>query len=412
MDTPDDRADSTGGRLMMRTPPQNVENEVAGQERLRWPWIVGGVIVLFVVVFHIAGGFYFAGLIRSDGFQPRGPQAFIDATAGPIDDDTITLISAGDATDPTLEGLYGLKWDDGYGQISEISSVSDTGVVRTFTLLEGTQPAPGTEMDVMGWAWPSDPDRSFGYDYETIQFISELGPMDAWLLPGSTDRWAIFVHGKGVDQREGLRMLPSLHDAEMPTMLITYRNDIGQPEDPSGLYRYGQTEWRDLEDAIKYARGHGANSFVLVGMSTGAAIVTSFLYESDLAPLVDGVIFDSPNIDFGQVVDVEASRRSLPIIGLPIPATLTWVAKSIAALQMHFSWNNLDYIDQADGLAVPLLVFHGTEDNSVPIELSRRLADARPDLVRLVETDAGHVLSWNINPIAYERHIAVFLASV
>jgi len=318
----------------------------------------------------------------------------------------------GDATDPTLEGVYGLKWDDGYGQIGEISSEFETGVVRAFTLLEGVNPAPGSEMDVMGWAWPADPDRSFGYDYATVQYSSELGLMDAWIVPGSSDRWAIFVHGKGVDQREGLRVLPSLHDADMPSMLITYRNDIGQPEDPSGLYRYGQTEWRDLEDAIQYARDQGAESFILVGMSTGAAIVTSFLYESDLAPLVDGVIFDSPNIDFGQVVDVEASRRSLPVIGLPIPATLTWAAKSIAALQMDFSWKDLDYIDRADGLAVPLLVFHGTEDNSVRIDLSRRLADARPDLVVLVETDGGHVLSWNIDPVAYERHIAGFLASM
>jgi hypothetical protein len=235
--------------------------------------------------------------------------------------------------------------------------------------------------------------------------------MDAWIVPGSSDRWAIFVHGKGVDQREGLRMLPSLHEAGMPVMLIAYRNDGGQPEDPSGLYRYGQTEWRDLEDAIKYARGQGAESFVLIGNSTGAAIVTSFLYRSDLASMVDGVIYDSPNIDFGQVVDVEASRRSLPVVGLPIPATLTWAAKSIAAAQMGFSWSDLDYIDQAGDLAVPLLVFHGTEDGSVPIELSRRLAEARPDVVTLVETGAGHVLSWNADPPAYERHVAAFLAS-
>ncbi|MEA2024008.1 MAG: hypothetical protein U9N79_06915 [Actinomycetota bacterium] len=79
------------------------------------------------------------------------------------------------------------------------------------------------------------------------------------------------------------------------------------------------------------------------------------------------MILDSPNIDFGQVVDVEASRWSLPVVALPIPATLTWTAKSIAAAQMGFSWNDLDYIDQAGDLSVPVLVFHGAEDDSVPI---------------------------------------------
>ncbi len=398
----------------MNTSTRNVETETErpGHRRRRWPWIVGGVVVLLVVVFHIAGGFYFAGLIRSDGFEPSGPQAFVDATAGPIENDTITLVPVDDATDPTLEGVYGLKWGGGYGQIGEIASVSDIGVVREFTLIEGTPPAVGTEMDVMGWAWPVDPDRSFGYDYTTVRYASELGPMDAWIVPGTTDQWTIFVHGKGVDQREGLRVLPSLHEAGMPVMLITYRNDAEQPKDPSGLYRYGQTEWRDLEDAMRYAQGQGAESFVLIGASTGAAVVTSFLYESDLASLVDGVILDSPNINFGQVVDVEASRRSLPVVGLPIPATLTWTAKSIAAAQMGLSWNELDYVDQAGDLSAPVLVFHGIEDTTVPIELSRRLADARPDLVTLVETDAGHVLSWNVDPTAYERHFAEFLATM
>ncbi|MEA2024009.1 MAG: hypothetical protein U9N79_06920 [Actinomycetota bacterium] len=41
--------------------------------------------------------------------------------------------------------------------------------------------------------------------------------------------------------------------------------------------------------------------------------------------------------------------------------------------------------------------------------MSRRLADARPDLVTIVETDAGHVLSWNVDPVTYERHITEFL---
>ncbi|MEA2024007.1 MAG: hypothetical protein U9N79_06910 [Actinomycetota bacterium] len=169
-----------------------------------------------------------------------------------------------------------MKWDGEYGQIGEIASVSDTGVVREFTLVEGTPPVEGAEMDVMGWAWPADPGRSFGYDYTTVQYASELGPMDAWIMPGTTDQWAMFVHGKGVDQREGLRVLPSLHEAGMPVMLITYRNDAGQPDDPSGLYRYGQTEWRDLEDAMEHARDQGAESFLLIGKSTGGAVVTSF----------------------------------------------------------------------------------------------------------------------------------------
>ena len=375
----------------------------------RWPWIVAGAGVVFVVVFHVAGGWYFAGLIRSDGFEPSGPQSFVDATAGPVTADTITLVPVGDATEPGREGLYGLKWEGGYGQIGAIVSVTDAGIVRSFELLEGSDPVPGTEMDVMGWAWPGNPLRAFGYEYGTVQYDTELGPVDAWFVPGTGSTWAIFVHGKGVDLREGLRILPTLHEAGMPVLLINYRNDAGQPEDPSGIYQYGQTEWRDLEAAVQYATDAGAERIVLVGASTGGSVVSAFLLESDLAPTVDTVILDSPNIDFGRVVDVEASERSLPGIGLPVPVTLTWTAKAIAALQMGISWDDLDYASRADEFETPILVFHGTDDDSVPIEISRRLAAARPDLVTLVETDAGHVLSWNVDPDAYRDHVERFL---
>ena len=360
--------------------------------RRRWPWIVAGVVVALIVVFHAAGGWYFAGLLRSDGFDPAGPQAYVDATAGPVTDDSITLIPVDDATEPGREGLYGLKWKDGYGQIGAISAVVDAGIERSFELLEGSAPSPGTEMDVMGWSWPSDPARAHGYVYETVQYDSELGPMNAWLVPGTESTWAIFVHGKGVDLREGLRILPTLHEAGMPVMLINYRNDADQPQDPSGIYQYGQTEWRDLEGAVEFATDAGAERVVLVGASTGGAVISSFLLESDLAKSVDAVVLDSPNLDFGQVVDVEASERSLPGIGLPVPATLTWTAKTIAAVQLGISWDDLDYVSRADEFEVPILVIHGTNDGTVPIETSRRLAEARPDLVTLVETDAGHVL--------------------
>ena len=108
MDTSVDHVDSSSGRLMMSTPAHTAENEALGQRRRRWPWIIGGVIAMPVVLLRIASGFYFAGLIRSDGLPPGGPQAFIDAAAGPIEDDTITLIPVGDPTDATFEDVDGL----------------------------------------------------------------------------------------------------------------------------------------------------------------------------------------------------------------------------------------------------------------------------------------------------------------
>ena len=51
-----------------------------------------------------------------------------------------------------------------------------------------------------------------------------------------------------------------------------------------------------------------------------------------------------------------------------------------------------------------MLLFHGTEDGRVPIELSEDLAAALPDLVTFVPVDgAGHVESWNLDRGTYEQ---------
>jgi pimeloyl-ACP methyl ester carboxylesterase len=73
-------------------------------------------------------------------------------------------------------------------------------------------------------------------------------------------------------------------------------------------------------------------------------------------------------------------------------------------------WSDLDYMEDSSWLAVPTLVVHGSEDETVPVTLSRTLAAAHPDEVDLVVVpDAGHVASWNDDPDRYDAAFAGFL---
>jgi hypothetical protein len=73
-------------------------------------------------------------------------------------------------------------------------------------------------------------------------------------------------------------------------------------------------------------------------------------------------------------------------------------------------FDDLDWLHRAGELEVPVLVVHGDEDETVPWEPSRDLAERRSDLVclRLV-AGAGHVGAWNVDPVGYAAAVRSFL---
>ena len=190
-------------------------------------------------------------------------------------------------------------------------------------------------------------------------------------------------------------------------MVIDYRNDPGSPRDPTGRYRFGLTEWEDVEAAVSHALDHGADDIVLTGCSTGGALVLSFLESSSLADRVAGVVLDAPN-----VILLETLRHATRESGG------TQLMKEfgfwIADLRWNIDWERTNYVQRADSiLAVPTLVFHGTSDQTVPISVSRQLETRVPDSIELIETPAaGHVSSWNANPERYETYLARFLERI
>ncbi|HEU4868059.1 MAG TPA: peptidase, partial [Actinomycetota bacterium] len=211
---------------------------------------------------------------------------------------------------------------------------------------------------------------------------------------------------------ETMRPMKPFIEAGLPVLSVAYRNDPGQPRDPSGYYRFGFTEWEDLEGAVRYAKDHGAAGVTLFGMSTGGAIAVSFMEESELASEVKGLGFDSPNLDFGAAISQEASERTLPGLGLPIPKSLVGAAKAIAELRYDIEFDDLDYISEAGELEVPMLVLHGIADKTIPVQVTRRLAETAGPNLRVVEfSEAGHVRSWNVDPARYEQEISRFIST-
>ena len=374
---------------------------------MRWKililmFLVAGLVSMAVLV---GGGWYVADILRNDGLLPDHEQPKLDMVVAGIGEGEVILnVTSDTSTDgPWMRrGIWGLKSADGYDQVGAILEISDQHVVREYLPLKGIL-RTGESVHVEGTAFPGDPQVAFGFTFENVTFSSPLGDFDAWFIDGSSNTWVIFVHGRGAKRNEALRILPTIVESGLPSLIITYRNDEGAPADPDGYYRYGQTEWEDLEGAVVYSIAHGAEDLILVGYSMGGSIVTNFLYQSSLAKRVRGLILDAPMINFNATVDLGANERSLP-------GPFVDLAKFIAKVRFGVDWGELDYLARATELDPPILLFHGDEDDLVPIETSDALAKARPDIVEYVRVPgARHVGSWNVDPAKYEDAVSNFL---
>jgi hypothetical protein len=373
------------------------------------------LVVVLAAVFYLGGGWYFSGRLYQQalsGATKRAARPTYNLTVVAVTPATVTL---GVPTDPgqlLTPGVWGLQWPTGYGQVTRIVARGQATVTRAFRHLTGSRLAAGARVALDNKAFPRDPQVGLGIAFRNVSYQGPLGPCPAWLLPGPRDTWAILVHGNAMDRLDTIKVVPALHRLGLPVLMISYRNDAGAPPDPSGMLRYGLTEWQDLAAAAQYALGHGARRLLLVGYSMGGAIVISFLERSPLAGRVAGVVVDSPMTDFGRAVDHGASRQTLPLVGLPIPQSLTDVAKWVAGWRYGVDWRSLDYLDGAAKLQAPILLFQGTADKRVPAATSDELARLAPDVTYIRVAGADHLNSWNLGPARYDRAVQGFVGRI
>lgn len=359
-----------------------------------------------LAVLNFGVAWYYSGVLNDLALEVAAKEVEYNLVASSYGDGLVRLEKGPEDGEWSLAGKWWLGWDGGNGMIEDIVERGDDYLVRRFTMIDGDPPhsAPAFVSDHI---YPNDPFLAFGIKYAEVEYESPLGSQEAWQFEGDDDTLAIFVHGHRGARGDGLFLLPTLNDIGVPAIFITYRNDEGQPQDPSGFYQYGLTEWQDVHAAVEYALSQqGVNDVVLIGESMGGGIVLKFLYESPLAGSVTGAVLDSPVTDFQALVDLGARERNLPGF---VADTVKWVA----TLRFGVDWDAMDYLEDADRLDLPVLLIHGEDDTRVPIETSDNLAELRPDIVSYsVYPDASHASGWNVDSVRYERELRNFLLRV
>jgi hypothetical protein len=295
-------------------------------------------------------------------------------------------------------------------------------MIETYALSAGAGPsAPGDAARIpqsgpAAIAYRGTPRDGFGYDYGDILLPGQLGDLPAYYVPPSSapsavtprSTWAIFAHGLAGARQHGYRVLPDLHRAGFPVMLISYRNDPGTVPDPSGMHAYGLTEWHDLEAAVRYALGHGASDVLLAGESMGAAIIGQFLRRSAHAGRVSALVVDSPAVDMRRTIEAQAVARRVPLSGW-----ITRVGIWMADRRFPVRLSEARSLTTMQLFPRPMFVAQGDRDPLVPVGLADALVGGRTAPTTYLRTrGAGHGESYYADPGRYRRALAAFLADL
>lgn len=364
--------------------------------------------LIVVVLLAIAGGgWYFSDVLEADGLRvDHDPEKYLIAVAE-IGTDTITLRHPPDEESESLgfSAIWGVTDDENYGRVGDIISTVDDLVTRQYTPVVGDfQVGDFVRMDRS--SYPFDPLTAHGLEYEEVALAAPLGNIAAWHVEADSDTWAILVHGRTSNRETSLRLLDDLDRLNVHSLTIEYRNDLNSPPSESGYYDFGTTEWEDVETAAQYAVDNGAKDIILVGYSMGGGIVASYQLKSELADRTVGMILDAPMLNFGRTVDKGAEERS-------VPGVITFAAKVISGIRFGVDWDALDFLSHADEIDVPVLLFHGDTDDTVPIETSIEFAAASPELFELHTYEGvGHVAAWNWFQQDYESAVKDFIERI
>ena len=384
-------------------------------------------------------GWYFSGLIYESGLNLEFTETESVGTAedrvvvDSITSKSIKLNVEEEQWGVMLEnGIYGIIGQNGDAVIGKILNTNGNIIERELLQINGSlvtgdriAGSAGLLLDdntgiykilgTSGWSGQATqgvytPKSVVNIEYEDIFYQSDIGQFPAYLTSSGDDGVVIFVHGfRGDYSREVFAQLRAkdLMDMGFRSMIISYRNDRGLPKDPSGIFQYGVSEWKDIDAAIDEARKISEN-VVLWGISGGGGPVSSWIQNTDDISKVSGIIYEAPVISFWESVEVNGAAR------FPwLPQGLFSYFKIVTELRYGVDFDSMDFRDAVINSDIPVLLFHGDDDEWVPVEMSDLIAESRNKNFTYIRSEnVGHVTSWNADPENYVLQMSEFLSSL
>jgi uncharacterized protein len=258
---------------------------------------------------------------------------------------------------------------------------------------------PGDHVAVLADPWEGCADP-FALGATTNTVDTPDGPLAVTSVgPAEATRAVIYLHGRGGQRHTGWWFAPTAVEQGWRVVMPAYRND--REEGPvTGRYLLGG-EWIDLAAVLDRLADDGVREVVLVGWSMGGNICASYLRQRHRAPdrfahhpRPVGLVLDAAALDWRRVLEQVASSRGLP-------RQVAKLVMGYGQLAARIDWRDLDHLADPDHLSLPVLAVHGTDDDVVPVEVSRLLAADLPDVQLELVAGGRHCRSVNVEPGRY-----------
>ena len=199
----------------------------------------------------------------------------------------------------------------------------------------------------------------------------------------------LYLHGNGSNVGANVEHANRFHRLGLSVFAIDYRGygkSQGDFPSESQVYEDAQLAW----DYLVKQRGVNPHQIYIYGHSLGGAIAIDLAVRH---PEAAGLIVEGSFTSTRAMVDFQKGLFWL----FPIDWLLT---------------QRFDSLSKVDRLQMPVLFIHGTADNVVPVEMTKKLFDAAPEPKQLyIVPDGGHNNVAQIGGAEYLQIVSQFLGS-
>jgi hypothetical protein len=189
-----------------------------------------------------------------------------------------------------------------------------------------------------------------------------------------------YFHGNGEDLADSIPMISLLRSLGMGVLAVEYPGYgiAGGTPSESGAYAAAESAlgW------LRAERGVGPDRVVLLGQSLGSGVAAEMAKRG----LGSRLVLISP---FTSIPDM--ARRIIPFF------------------PSRFVRHRFDTLSKAPGIALPVLVIHGTEDEVVPFAMGERLARTFPSAQLVVVAEGRHNDLLTLHAVEVRAALSPFL---